>query len=363
MSTLIGFGEYFIFIPILIFLFSFWVIFLKLINNTNLTNTNIEKNKRVPNVNTPKQNYFFILVECYLVGAFFLFLFFWLLRGRNSSLLFNHFIFTEFHIRVFLFFLVTSFSFYFILRATGLSKTDYPIDFFFSLLNMVIFLPLLFCVNNFFTFLFLLELISCFSFYKLVASKIWYKKHLIESPLITVNNEKPNLYINMIFFQYWITFFSTVLILYTLLNIFYTCGSTEWVFFNFVKTTSLTLQPTDDLDSFFLSAVLVCSVAIKLGVSPIHLFKVETYKGIPYLSILFYTTYYFIIIFFMFLCLLDESFLSLVNFYYYLIIFILFIGLVYITSLLFDVSYLKAFFAYSTVINTIGFLVLFISRF
>ena len=185
MSTLIGFGEYFIFIPILIFLFSFWTIFLKLINNNNLTNTSIEKNKRVPNVNTPKQNYFFVLVECYLVGTFFLFLFFWLLRGRNSSLLFNHFVFTEFHIRVFLFFLVMSFSFYFILRVTGFSKTDYPIDFFFSLLNMVVFLPLLFCVNNFFTFLFLLELVSCFSFYKLVASKIWYKKHLIESPLIT----------------------------------------------------------------------------------------------------------------------------------------------------------------------------------
>jgi len=358
----ISFSEYFIFLPILIFLFSFWVVFLKLINNVSLINTEIEKNKKVSNVDTPKQNYFFVLVEYYLMMVLILFFFFFFLHGRNSLVLSNHFIFTEFHIKIFLFFLLVAFSFYFVLRAVIFNKSEYPIDFFFSLLNLILFLPLLFCINNFFTFLFVLELISCFLFYKLAASKLWYKT-TSEKILITTNNEKPNVYVNMIFFQYWITFFSTILIIYTMLNIFYLFGTTEWCLFNLVNNASTLLQTTSNVDSFFLSTILMFSILLKLGIAPIHLFKVETYKGIPYLSILFYTTYYFIVIFFMFLCLLDENVISFLNAYYYLLLLVVLVGLVYITTLLFDVNYLKAFFAYSTVVNSLGFLVLFISRF
>lgn len=31
----------------------------------------------------------------------------------------------------------------------------------------------------------------------------------------------------------------------------------------------------------------------KIGFTPSHLFKIEVYKGIPFVSILFYTVYYF----------------------------------------------------------------------
>jgi len=358
----ISFNEYFMFIPFILFLFSFWSVFFKLINSTNLINSELDKNRKIKNVNTPKQNYFFVLVEYYLLGTVTLFLMFFCIHGKNNISLFNHFVFTEFHVRIFLFFLTISFMFYFILYASIFDKVEYPLDFFFSLLNLLIFLPILFCVNNFFTFLFVLELISCFLFYMLSASKIWYKN--IEDVKINIKNEKPQLYINMIFFQYWITFFSTIFIIYAILNIFYFFGTTEWCLFNFVNNMSniTTLNITKN-NSFFISTVLIFSVFLKLGVSPIHLFKIETYKGIPYLSILFYTTYYFIIIFFMFLCLIDENFLSFINFYYYIFLLILFLGLVYVTTLLFDVNYLKAFFAYSTIINSLGFLVLFISRF
>lgn len=167
----------------------------------------------------------------------------------------------------------------------------------------------------------------------------------------------------MIFFQYWITFFATVLLIYALLCMFYLFGTTEWAVFNLLHNTSSLLQYTSTNNSFFISFVLVFSILLKLGIAPIHLFKIETYKGIPYLSILFYTTYYFTIVFFMFLCLLDESVITLANTYYYLILFFISIGLIYIITLLFDVSYLKAFFAYSTVANSLGFLVLFLSRF
>lgn len=303
-----------------------------------------------------------MLIEYYLVGVVFLFLFFFLLRGRNNLFLFNHFLFTEFHVKVFLFFLVVAFSFYFVLYATTSSKSEYPVDFFFSLLNLVLLLPFLFCTNNLFTFLFVLEVISCFLFYMLSASKLWYKG-VKEKISVTTSNERPVLYVNMIFFQYWVTFFATVLLIYALLCLFYLFGTTEWSVFNILNNSSLLLKYTSTSDSFFISFVLVLSILLKLGIAPVHLFKVETYKGVPYLSILFYTTYYFVVVFFMFLCLLDESIITFVSAYYYLFLFFVSLGLIYIITLLFDVNYLKAFFAYSTVANSLGFLVLFVSRF
>lgn len=123
-------------------------------------------------MSTPKQNYFFVLIEYYLLGIVTLLLLFSCIHGKNNITLFNHLIFTEFHVRIFLLFLTISFMFYFILYASIFNKAEYPLDFFFSLLNLLIFLPILFCVNNFFTFLFVLELISCFLFYMLSASKI-----------------------------------------------------------------------------------------------------------------------------------------------------------------------------------------------
>jgi len=51
-----------------------------------------------------------------------------------------------------------------------------------------------------------------------------------------------------------------------------------------------------------------------------------------------------------------------VNQYFFFLTLILFVGILYVMVLLFDVSFLKVFFTYSTVINTIGFLIAFIAN-
>jgi hypothetical protein len=99
-----------------------------------------------------------------------------------------------------------------------------------------------------------------------------------------------------------------------------------------------------------------------LGVTPFHLFKVEIYKGIPFLSIFLYTTYYFAIFLSFFFYFLSDFIGTLTVHYYFLLLTSLFVGVLYIIVLLFDVNMLKAFFTYSTVINTVGFLIAFISN-
>jgi len=110
-----------------------------------------------------------------------------------------------------------------------------------------------------------------------------------------------------------------------------------------------------------LVVVFLLGVLFKLGVTPFHLFKIEVYKGIPFLSIFFYTTYYFVVFFIFFLFMLSDFLVFFIPQYFVFLSILLLFGSIYVSVLLFDVSFLKAFFTYSTVINSIGFLIAFIS--
>jgi NADH:ubiquinone oxidoreductase subunit 2 (subunit N) len=107
--------------------------------------------------------------------------------------------------------------------------------------------------------------------------------------------------------------------------------------------------------------VFIVGVFFKLGITPFHLFKIEVYKGLPFLSIFFYTTYYFVVFFTFFIFLMSDFLFSFINQYFLFLFLVLFFGSFYVVILLFDVTFLKAFFTYSTIINTIGFLTAFVS--
>jgi len=108
--------------------------------------------------------------------------------------------------------------------------------------------------------------------------------------------------------------------------------------------------------------MFILSVLFKLGITPFHLFKVEVYRGLPILSIFFYTTYYFVVFFLFFLFFLSDFFIFFRQQYYMVLFFLLMFGLLLVLVLLFDVDAIKVFFTYSTVINTIGFLVALLSK-
>lgn len=167
-------------------------------------------------------------------------------------------------------------------------------------------------------------------------------------------------YINVIFFQFWSTFFSNMFFFYFFIYMLYKVGTTEWFFLNFVMTVPSYTTNLEWMQIMFLSIVLMLSVFLKLGSAPLHLFKVEIYDGLPYLSILFYTTFYisvfflFLLYFFSYLCFSLYSYV--IAFFVYFITF----GLVYMVfNSIFNIQLLKTFFAYSTILNIAFFFVVF----
>ena len=166
----------------------------------------------------------------------------------------------------------------------------------------------------------------------------------------------------MVFFQYWVTFFSTIFIVYFYINVFYVYGTSEWFLLQCLSVLELETTYSSNNLLRVLVLVFILSIFFKLGVTPFHLFKIEVYKGIPFLSIFFYTTYYFLVFFIFFLYLLSDFLIFFTNQYILFLSLLLFFGSIYVIVLLFDVSFLKAFFTYSTVINTIGFLIAFVAN-
>lgn len=161
----------------------------------------------------------------------------------------------------------------------------------------------------------------------------------------------------MLFFQYWAAFFSSILFVYTILIYLYLFNSTEWILLNFLNLIQLTTQNTNYILISVINFVLILSFLLKIGLTPLNLYKLEVYKGLPYISIFFYTTFYFLVFFLFFILLIVDYLGVLILTYWYLFIIFLMLGIFYTINLLFNVNLLKVFFfAYSTIINSLGFI-------
>lgn len=137
----------------------------------------------------------------------------------------------------------------------------------------------------------------------------------------------------------------------------YLYNSSEWLFLNFLNYINYNLSYFHDnhlmlilFSSFFFAFFL------KIGLTPLHLFKVELYKGMPFISIFFYTTFYFLSFFLFFVLIISNYMHSYKNYFYVPILLFIIFGSLYLINLIFDISSIKSFFAYSSIINSTFFI-------
>lgn len=148
-----------------------------------------------------------------------------------------------------------------------------------------------------------------------------------------------------------------MLVVFSLISYIYLYGTTEWFTINLLNNFNLNSN-LYNINNFILSFILLFGFFIKIGFTPVHLYKIEVYKGLPFFAIFFYTTFYFLVFFMFFIVLVLLYFDSFSMYWLYIIFFLMFSGFIFIISLLFGVNYTKAFFAYSSVVNSMGFLLI-----
>ena len=349
-----SFNNFYFLLPFLYFFLEFWFLFFKINLDQKIKNF---KKDFFNKINLfYKQNFFvFININIYFLVHIITYLF--ILKGSCMNFFWNHLLLNNFLLYLMFSTYLINFILFLIVKQLAYTNVSYSYDYFFSLINLSIFLPLLFLSNGVFSFFFLLELNSCIIFYKLVVSKLWYNNISNSSNKFSKVFSKN--YLNLIFYQFWVTFFSTVLILFFFINLNVMFGSANWAFINYI------LYINNNINFFFnkmflviLSLLFVFSFFIKVGVAPLHFFKIEIYKSIPYLSILFYTTYYLSVFLFFLLYFMSNLYLSFFFYIWFVFLIILVFGSFFLISLIFDVNLIKSFFAYSTIINTINFVIL-----
>ena len=345
--------DFFFFLPLFMSFFYYWLLFFRFsffsILNKKLYNETIttsSSNYSLTNVFLNKLNFIFL---------FSFFLYFSVYAGYEDNFWWNHFYVSNFNINLIsLFFFIFSLFFFFIsffFKVIENVKNDY----FFSLLLLVTFSVYIYLSNTFFTFLFLLECVSTTIFFKFISSKVWNDNQFSDIDLKQSSSFKK--YINMLFFQFWSTFFSTVVLFFFLIYLVLSFGSTEWFIINYLFLTKLNFfSNVETIFFFFIFSFFLFSFFIKIGFTPIHLYKIEVYKGLTFLSIFFYTTIYFFIYFIYFLLLMFFLFNSMSTYFLYFILFVSLLSFFFLIVFMFDINYSKSFFAFSTICNSLVFL-------
>lgn len=279
-------------------------------------------------------------------------------RGFTVSYLWNQFEINNFNNNIIIVIATVLIVLIVLFKALISNNISYNIDFFFSISNIILFLTFIFYICNLFGFIFFLEINSLVVLYKFISSRYWYQAKTIfkKSVFDLTNRAIPQSYLNMLFFQYWSTFFSSIFLFYSIANIFFNYGTTEFVVIEYLNTANVNIKYLNNhYYMFFIWVPLFFGFLLKIGLTPFHLFKIEVYKGLPLVTLVFYTSFYFFVYFLylvLFLCILLPSVkYSLTHVFYCTLT----IGTVYMTSLLFDITSLKAFFAYSTIINSVLF--------
>lgn len=345
------FEDIYLFLPFLLTFTIFWFLFFKLNFFSNKNTALAIDSYKVSNFSYNTHSSFLIFLNkiFLLFFAFYLYSF----KGVSDSIWWQHFKLTNLNFNIVLILILVNIVMLILIESSLINLTNVRLDYFFALVNLSIFLPLVFYANTLFTFLFVLEFTSLLVFYKFVVSKVWKLNKLNINSFILFRN-LPKYYLNMLFFQYWATFFSSVLIVFSLISFIYQYGTTEWFTLNLLNEFNLNFK-VEVINNFITLFILVFGFLIKIGFTPIHLYKIEVYKGLPFYAIFFYTVYYFLV-FFLFFILLTllylESFLIYFN---YIITLIVVLGLILVVSLLFSINYVKAFFAYSSIVNSVGF--------
>ena len=108
--------------------------------------------------------------------------------------------------------------------------------------------------------------------------------------------------------------------------------------------------------------LIIFAFFIKVGIAPFHFFKIEVYKSIPYLSIFFYTTYYLSVFLLFLLYFISNLYIGFFMYMWFIFLILLVLGSIMLITLLFDINLIKSFFAYSTIINTINFVIIMLTN-
>lgn len=343
--------NYIVFLPLFLNFVFFFIFFFSL----NFYNVKITKN--ITDISDSLTQNFSYKINNYKIIFFFLnililnFFFFYFFCFYEMKFWWNHFSLTNLNLNIIIIFYIFIAFFFFLFKNNQIYLNNFKNDYFLSLCLIFIFSIYVYMSNNFFSFIFLIEITSLTIFYNFSCSKIWNSKFNSTNKLIS--NFSLKKHVNLLFFQFWASFFSTVIFVYIFIFLIMKFNTTEWLLVNYLSVNS---ENYNNLILYFLFFSFTLAFFLKLGITPFQLYKIEIYKGLPFLSIYFYASIFYFFYFIVYLYMVVFNFYFFSNYVFFSLNIILIFSFLISLVQIFDLNYSKAFFAYSTIINSFIFI-------
>jgi hypothetical protein len=153
---------------------------------------------------------------------------------------------------------------------------------------------------------------------------------------------------------FWISLVTSLNLFFFLILLFLKFSTFDWYLIEFIFFyITLTNEIKDLFFIFFIWFNFLFSIFLKCGLVPFYFWKPIFFKGMTIQLLFFYIFFFY---FFLFLFILKIILLSLNEIFFFFIfvnIFLLLIGFVFLFFILCEAYYIKAFFALSSIINTL----------
>lgn len=282
--------------------------------------------------------------------TFFIFFF----RGFQGALFFNSVLLSNKGLYFVLFYL-SFLSLLFIFRNHLLKQFFFnnSIDFLIALIFLTLFSTLIFFSNNLFSFFFTLELVAITNFYLISSAREFFFFDKRGGATASLKAQKKKTFFNVLFFNFWSSFFSSMFLLYAVMNTYFLFGTTDWATLNFLVSVCLDNEYLYNKNSvFFTFFVFFLAAVFKLGLPPFFFFKIEIYKGLPLFVTFFYSIFFFFNYLSAFFFLFFVFFTSFFMYFSFLLFFFIPAFVLFFFFYLTTYDNLNCFFSISSVINS-----------
>lgn len=128
-------------------------------------------------------------------------------------------------------------------------------------------------------------------------------------------------------------------------------GTSDWFFINFLINFLFLKKNEYFFFFFFINALLFLVLIVKTSLAPIQLYKLEIYKSMQYIYILFYVTIFFFIYVFLLMYIYMFFFFVFFNIFWFFFCLVFLVFFFYLLVLVFEIKHIQTFLAYSTLLN------------
>jgi hypothetical protein len=298
-----------------------------------------------------------LLLPTLLAPLFLIFLIAFVWVGPSLSTWFGHLLFAGFQAH-FTYVILATFILVWISYATSFYFTSVEVyDYVLVTYSFFMWTLLLFYSNNIFSVIFFIEILSTLVtllFITSIFSSGYFFNHLSLTRHSYFDQSTPLAFTQTLLFFFWISLLASLNLFIFLILFYLKFATLDWYT---LEVLAFYIFATGDLRDFFSMSLiwltLMFCIFLKCGLVPFYFWKPVFFKGISLHTLFFYVFFYYfaILYFFIYFTLVYVSDLFYANIFINNLL--LMAGVVMLVFILCESYYLKAFFALSSILNTL----------